>query len=82
MGGQAGRIIGLIAASAGLAVAAFAPVLGIALGLLGFVLSNTAWAHLRNAGRRRTLPIAAQFIAGAAAIAGIAALIIGAVLGL
>ena len=77
-----GRIMGLVAASSGLAVAVIAPAFGIVLGLVGLVLSNTAWAHLRNARRPRAVPLVGQFISGGAVLVGIATLVLGAVLGL
>jgi hypothetical protein len=61
-----GRIIAMVLGSTGLAVAFFFAPLSLALGGLGFVLANAAWAHLRNANHPRRLALAGQIVNGAA----------------
>lgn len=76
-----GRVLGLTAAIIGLIGSVFSGLFGIALGLCGFIFSNTAWAHLRNAKRPRRLPLAGQIIGAIAVLSGALTMIIPLVLG-
>lgn len=66
-----GRIIGFVCA-----VISFVPLFGVMFGLLGFVLSNTAWAHLRNAGLPRRLPLYGQILSAVGTVLGVAFIVV------
>ena len=66
-----GRIIGFVCA-----VLSFVPLFGVMFGLLGFVLSNTAWAHLRNAGLPRRLPLCGQILSAVGTVLGVAFIVV------
>lgn len=67
-----GRIIGFVCS-----VISLVPnPAGIVIGLLGFVLSNTAWAHLRNADLPRRLPFYGQVLGAVGTVLGIASAIV------
>jgi len=67
-----GRIIGFVCS-----VISLVPTpAGIAVGLLGFVLSNTAWAHLRNAQLPRRLPLYGQVFGAIGTVLGIVSAVV------
>ena len=72
-----GRIISIVVGVLGLVSAFLLPVIGIALGLLGFVLANVAWAHLRPGDAARPLTVVGQILNGAAVLLGAAILVVG-----
>lgn len=52
------------------------PLVGLALGLGGFLISNAAWAHLRHAGRPRLLPLVGQILGALGLVIGVVTAVI------
>lgn len=76
-----GRIIAMVTGIAGVVLALLFPPLGLGLGLLGFVLANTAWAHLRRGDPARPLTVVGQVLNAVAVLLGVVGIVLGLVFG-
>ncbi|MEV7692171.1 hypothetical protein AB0N73_02450 [Microbacterium sp. NPDC089189] len=71
-----GRIVAIVVGALGVAFAFFFPPLSIALGVLGFILANTAWGHLKAGDPRRPLTFWGQILGGVSVLAGVIGIVV------